>query len=84
MQALISPNEKVLDAEGNVLGDRVAEVEQDAFPVAPPLFWTPCADDVVADRFYWTDGEILPVPAPPPPPPPASVTLPQGGGPAVL
>ncbi len=82
MQALISPNEKVLDAEGNVLGDRVAEVEQDTFPVAPPLFWTPCADGVVPDQFYWADGEILPVPPTPPPPPP--VEMPEGGGPAVL
>jgi hypothetical protein len=81
MQALISPNEKVLDAEGNVLGDRVAEVGVEAFPVAPPLFWTPCADEVVPDQFYWADGEILPVPSPPPPEP---VTLPDGGGPAIL
>jgi len=81
LQALISPNEKVLDAEGNVLGDRVAEVEQDTFPVAPPLFWTPCANDVVADQFYWADGEILPVP---PPPSPEPVAPPKGGGPAVL
>jgi hypothetical protein len=81
MHALVSPNEKVLDWVGSLLGDRVAEVAQDTFPVAPPLFWTPCADDVVADQFYWTDGEILPVPSPPPPEP---VTLPDGGGPAVL
>lgn len=80
MQALIAPNQKVLDFEGNVLGDRVAEVEQNTFPVAPPLFWAPCADDVVPDQFYWADGEILPVP----PPPPKPVAPPEGGGPAVL
>jgi hypothetical protein len=66
MQALISPNEKVFDAEGNVLGDRVAQVAANVFPVAPPLFWTPCADDVTADQFYWAAGQILPVPPPPP------------------
>lgn len=77
MQALISPGEQVFDHEGNALGARVAEVRQDAFPVAAPLFWTSCADGVVADQFYWAAGEILPVP---PPPPPAPVTPPEGGG----
>jgi hypothetical protein len=81
MYALISPNEKVFDSAGGVLGDRVAEVAQDTFLVAPPLFWTPCADEVMPDQFYWADGEILPVPSPPPPEP---VTLPDGGGPAIL
>lgn len=81
MQALIAPNEPVYDYEGNLLGSRVAEVEPDTFPVAPPLFWTPCADDVVADQFYWANGEILPVPVPPVPEP---VTLPDGGGPTVI
>jgi len=75
MQALISPNEKVLDAEGNVLGDRVAEVKADAFPVAPPLFWMLCADEVMPDQFYWADGEILPVPLPPPEPVAPSLPL---------
>jgi hypothetical protein len=34
---------------------RIAQVEPSAddFPVAPPLFWTDCADDVVADQFYY-------------------------------
>ena len=61
MQALISPDEKVRDIDGNVLGNRVAEVGQSAFPVADPLFWVECADEVVADQFYWVEGEILPV-----------------------
>lgn len=65
MQALISPNEKVRDSDGNVLGDRVAETTQAAFPVADPLFWVECADDVVADQFYWAEGEIVSVPPPP-------------------
>ena len=61
MNALISPNEKVYDSEGNVLGDRIPEVSQNPFPVAAPLFWVPCAADVVADQFYYKDGEILPL-----------------------
>lgn len=32
---------------------RVCEVTAMPFEVAPPLFWTPCADDVVADQFYY-------------------------------
>ncbi|CAB4161264.1 hypothetical protein UFOVP732_41 [uncultured Caudovirales phage] len=79
MQALISPNEPVYDYEGNLLGSRVAEVQPETFSVAPPLFWTPCAADVVVDQFYWADGEILPVPPPPAPEPvtPAAPTKEQ-------
>lgn len=57
--ALISPNEKVYDADGNLLGDRVAEVSENSFPIAPPLFWVECADDVVADQFYYANGAII-------------------------
>ena len=32
---------------------RVAEVANQAFEVAPPLFWMDCADDVVADQWYY-------------------------------
>lgn len=34
---------------------RVAEVLPDnqTFPVAEPMFWTTCANDVVADEFYY-------------------------------
>lgn len=32
---------------------RVAEVSDSTFEVAPPLFWTECADDVVADEWYY-------------------------------
>ena len=32
---------------------RVAEVLDTAFEVAQPLFWVDCADDVVADQFYY-------------------------------
>jgi len=49
---------------------RVAQVEPngETFEVALPLFWTPCADDVVADFFYYNtnDKEIYPVPSPAP------------------
>jgi hypothetical protein len=47
---------------------RVAEVENQTFEVALPLFWTPCDDNVVADQFYYniSDKEIYPVPEPAP------------------
>lgn len=67
-KALISPNEKVFDPNTNIeLGERVAEVAQTDFPVASPLFWVDCADDVVADLFYYdpSSGAILLTPTPP-------------------
>lgn len=46
--ALVSPNED----------NRVAEVSTEPFPVAPPLMWVPCPDNVAAD---WTfqDGQFV-------------------------
>jgi hypothetical protein len=32
---------------------RVCEVEETQFDVATPLFWVNCADNVVADEFYF-------------------------------
>ena len=68
-KALISPLEPVYnyDDPPQRIGDRVAEVNENEFPVAPPLFWTDCADDVVADEWYWNEGQFYPVPTPPPP-----------------
>jgi hypothetical protein len=62
MKALISPDEIVYLPDGNT-GERVAQVEPDdkIFPVANPLFWMDCADNVVADQFYYNGTEILPV-----------------------
>jgi len=47
---------------------RVAEVSDQTFEVSPPLFWTDCEDNVVADQFYYNtnDKEIYPVPPPAP------------------
>ena len=59
-KALISPNEPVQT------GCRVAQVEaeENIFSVADPLFWLNCADDVVADQFWYdpSDGQIKLVP----------------------
>jgi len=50
--------------------NRVAEVQTIDFPVSPPLFWIDCADDVVADVWYYNSAtnQILLVPPPPPRP----------------
>ena len=55
---------------------RVAEVAAAEFPVYQTLFWVDCADDVVADQFYYDSvtQQILPVPAPAPKPEPVQPT----------
>ena len=81
--ALISPNEQVFWLSGWTEtiepiytpisnAERIAEVADASFPVAPPLFWIDCADNVVADQFYYNkiDQTIFPVPDPTPPPEP--------------
>jgi hypothetical protein len=47
-----------------LIGERVAQVAAVPFDVSLPLFWVNCADDVVADQFYYdpSNGSILPVP----------------------
>lgn len=50
--------------------DRIAEVATAEFPVALPLFWVDCLDDVVADVWYYDNAtqQILLVPPPAPHP----------------
>jgi hypothetical protein len=42
---------------------RVAETCETEFEIAHPLFWVGCADDVVADEFYFdtATNTILPI-----------------------
>lgn len=49
MQALVSMNELVK------YGYRIAQIETDdkVFPVAQGLFWFPCSDDVIADKYFY-------------------------------
>lgn len=49
--ALISPNEP------RETGYRVAEVSDQPFEVAPPLFWVQCADNIVADQFWYDPSD---------------------------
>jgi len=57
MRALISPNET------KETGYRVAQVEAQEFEVALPLFWVECADNIVADQFWYdpSDETIKPI-----------------------
>lgn len=50
-QALISLNEPV------ETGYRVAQIADQSFEIAPPLFWVECADDVVADQFWYDPSD---------------------------
>ena len=54
-EALISP------IEPRETGYRVAQVveEGQTFEVTQPLFWTRCADDVVADQFWYDPTDEL-------------------------
>jgi hypothetical protein len=65
MKALISPNEIAVSYDGTLLGQRVAQVGNNEFPIAPPLFWTDCPDDCVADLWYYSNGQCFPKPLPP-------------------
>lgn len=73
-KALISPNEPAQS------GYRVAQVEkaEKIFPVADPLYWINCDDDVVADQYWFdpVDGALKAIPNP--------VSQPIGGAPNVI
>lgn len=62
------PHEAILTSIENSY--RVVQVVNtgDEFEVANPLFWVDCADDVMADKFYYntTDNQIYLKPEPPP------------------
>jgi hypothetical protein len=54
-KALVSP------VELRESGYRVAQVEPNnqTFEVGAPLFWASCADDVVADQFWYDPSDQL-------------------------
>lgn len=67
--ALISPNETVAyisawELVGTsyvpiyaVVGKRIAEVVDQSFDVAAPLFWIACNDDVTSEFFYYDTND---------------------------
>lgn len=66
MKALISPNEVVTAYDGTT-GTRVAQVEDDAniFPVATPLYWLDCAENVNSIDWWFNNGQLDLIPVPP-------------------
>lgn len=50
-QALISPNELIYSYDGTLIGVRIAEVTEQSFEVAEPLYWFECSDNV--DSTFW-------------------------------
>ena len=83
--ALISPNEQVSyisawDGQApvfTVLGQRVAQVADAQFEVAPPLFWLECANDVTAMDFYYSQNSLAIVQIPESPPQPTTAAIDQ-------
>jgi hypothetical protein len=61
---------------------RIAEVATSEFPIAPPLFWVECDDEVVADQWYYqtTTSSILAMPEPAPRPEPPVQDQPSSSG----
>ena len=53
---------------------RVCEVSEQGFPVAPPLFWTDCASDVLPDQWYYDTATAQTLQVPPPAPYPTQGT----------
>ncbi|MGI9143089.1 MAG: hypothetical protein ACR2IJ_07840 [Fluviibacter sp.] len=77
-KAIIDPRETVsktigYDEKGNSVQQqipnsaRVAEVTDTEFTVGEPLFWMDCADDAVADQWYYDTVQdvCFIIPAPP-------------------
>jgi len=61
MKALISPDEIVIDCN-NSQGKRIAQVEQNDFEVASPLYWVDCPENCLADIWYYFEGQCVPLP----------------------
>jgi hypothetical protein len=91
MKALINPNENVQYISSwnppvepskmwipnyTICGERVCQVQEEEFPVAPPLFWMDCADTVTAEAYCYdaTNQTIILIPPNEPDPTPQPVT----------
>lgn len=64
MKALISPNELSRSYDGTTLGQRVAQISETEFSVSEPLFWIDCPDECVADKWYYSEGQLYIKPEP--------------------
>lgn len=92
MKALIDPRQaisqitswelvdNVYEPVYTTFGVRICEVRSSEFPVAEPLFWTDCADDVL-DWWYYDTENATCYPTPEPAPDPNGVvSQPQTSG----
>jgi hypothetical protein len=66
MKALVCPNTTF--EIGGLTMFRVAEVNENGFDVAEPLFWVECPENCIADEWYYdpAEGTCLPKPEPEP------------------
>jgi hypothetical protein len=64
MKALISLNEEIKYISSwtdkktpifTIIGKRVCEVSENEFPVAEPLFWIDCNNDINASNYYYDE-----------------------------
>ena len=58
-KALISPIEIITHDDGVQTAYRVAQVSDETFEVAKPLFWVDCDDVIEQDIYVYVDGEFL-------------------------
>jgi hypothetical protein len=59
MFALISPDEIQLGNNGEILGQRVAQISEEIFEVAPPLFWIEFIPQDYSVIYYYKDNQIM-------------------------
>lgn len=59
MFALISPDEIQLGNNKEILGQRVAEIREQPFEVAPPLFWVEFIPQDHQVFYYYKDNQVL-------------------------
>lgn len=67
-----------------IFGNRICQIEDEAFPVAEPLFWVDVDDDVRPDTHEWRNGAAVPIPEPEPEPPTVPAVVSRAKGKIVL
>ena len=60
MKALISPQEQIY-INNVMVGSRIADVSNNAFDVAEPLFWVNCNNSIIGDQYYYSTDKIITV-----------------------
>ena len=83
MYALVCPNEEKMDWKQEIKGHRIAEVREETFGVAEPLYWMECGPEVNVDFWCVVDGKLVELP--PLPPMPTDPLVPNNpGGPRIV